>query len=69
MMQLDQQSRWQSWLRMLAVDIRPVHESPRSTGPTRLGVSDWCHSAMDGSTSIATDATPLNVGRTHEDTP
>jgi hypothetical protein len=69
MMQPDQQSRWQSWLRMLAADIRPVHESSRSTGPARLGVSDWCHSAIDGSTSNATAATPPNVGRAHEDTP
>jgi hypothetical protein len=38
MMQLDPQSRWQSWMRMLALDIRPVHEpGPSTAGGTRLG--------------------------------
>jgi hypothetical protein len=30
MMQLDRQSRWQSWMRMLAVGIRAVDEPARS---------------------------------------
>jgi hypothetical protein len=51
MMQLDQQSRWQSWMRMLAVDIRSVPESA-STGS---GVSAWCHAGMEGSASLAAE--------------
>ena len=67
MMQLDRQSRWQSWMRMLVVGIRAVDEPARSIGFTKWGVSDWCYSAIDGSTSIAAERYPLNVGRTHED--
>jgi hypothetical protein len=32
MMQLNRQSRWQSWMRMLAVGIRAVDEPARSIG-------------------------------------
>jgi hypothetical protein len=54
MMQLDPQSRWQSWMRMLALDIRPVHEPrPSTAGSTRLEFSDGCDAATDGSTLIA----------------
>jgi hypothetical protein len=53
MMQLDQQSRWQSWMRMLAVGIRAVDEPARSIDFTKWGVSDWRYLAIDGSTSIA----------------
>lgn len=52
MMQLNQQSKWQSWMRMLAIDIRPAYESARSTGSTRLSVSGWCDTAIAGSASI-----------------
>jgi hypothetical protein len=44
MIQHDQQSRWKAWMRMLAVDIRPVSMSmlkkstSLSTGVTRPGV-------------------------------
>jgi hypothetical protein len=55
MMQLDRQSRWQSWMRMLAVGIRAVDEPTRSISFTKWGVSDWYYSAIDGSTSIATE--------------
>ena len=55
MMQLDRQSRWQSWMRMLAVGIRPVDQPARSIGLAKWGVADWCNSAIDGSTSIATE--------------
>jgi len=34
MMQLDQQSRWQSWMRMLAVNVQSVPESASLVGPT-----------------------------------
>jgi len=54
MMQLDPQSRWQSWMRMLALDCRPVHErGPSTAGGTRLGFSYWRDAATDGSTLIA----------------
>jgi hypothetical protein len=54
MMQLDPQSRWQSWMRILALDIRPVHEpKPSTAGCTRLQFSDWRGAATDGSASIA----------------
>ena len=53
MMQLDQQSRWQSWMRMLAVDIRSLPESASLIGSTGSGVSAWCHAAMEGSASLA----------------
>jgi hypothetical protein len=45
MIQYDQQSRWKVWMRMLAVDIRPISISilrkptSFSTGVTRPGVS------------------------------
>ena len=55
MMQLDRQSRWQSWMRMLAVGIRTVDEPTRSIGFAKWGVSDWCYSGIDRSTSIATE--------------
>ncbi len=54
MMQLDQQSRWQSWMRMLAVGIRPAQESARSWVP-RSGVSHGSYSVADGGTLIATE--------------
>jgi hypothetical protein len=44
MIQHDQQSRWKAWMRMLAVDIRPISMSmlrkstSLSTGVTRPGV-------------------------------
>lgn len=54
MMQLDPQSRWQSWMRILALDIRPVHEpGPSTAGCARLEISDWRDAATAGSTSIA----------------
>ena len=54
MMQLDPQSRWQSWMRMLALNFRPVHErEPSTAGGTRLGFSHWRDAATDGSTLIA----------------
>jgi hypothetical protein len=55
MMPLDRHSRWQSWMRMLAVGIRAVDEPTRSIGFTKWGVADGCYSAIDGSTSIATE--------------
>jgi hypothetical protein len=49
MMRLDQQSRWQSWMRMLALDIRPVNEPrPSTAGSTRLDFFDWRGAATDG---------------------
>jgi hypothetical protein len=54
MMQLDQQSRWQSWMKMLALDIRQVNElRPSTAGSTRLDFFDWRGAATDGSTLIA----------------
>jgi len=54
MMQLDPQSRWQSWMRMRALDIRPVREpGPLIAGCRRLEFSDWRDSATDGSALIA----------------
>ena len=53
MMQLDQQSRWQSWMRMLAVDIQSVPGSASSIGFTGSGVSTWCHVAIEGGTLLA----------------
>jgi hypothetical protein len=48
MMQLDPQSRWQSWMKMHALDIRPVHErGPSTAGCTRLEFSDWRHAVTD----------------------
>jgi hypothetical protein len=55
MMQLNQQSRWQSWMRMLAVHIQSVPESASLIGPTGSGVSAWCHAAMEGSASLAAE--------------
>jgi hypothetical protein len=64
-MQLDQQSRWQSWMRMLAVDIQSVTGSASWIGSTESGVSAWCHAAIEGSTLLAAElkATFLNVGK------
>jgi hypothetical protein len=55
MLQLDLESRWQSWMRMLAVDIQSVHESAPSTDCRNLGASVWCHAATDGSTPLAAE--------------
>jgi hypothetical protein len=64
-MQLDQQSRWQSWMRMLAVDIQSVPESASLIGFTGSSASAGCHAAIEGSTSLAAalKASFLNVGR------
>jgi hypothetical protein len=69
-MQLDQKSRWQTWMRMLAVDIQSVPGSASSIGPTGSGVYRWCHTAIEGSTLLAAElkATFLNVGRSNENT-
>lgn len=48
------QSRWQSWMRMLAVGIRAVDEPARSIGFTKCGVSDG--SASVAATRISADA-------------
>jgi hypothetical protein len=53
MMQLDPQSRWQSWMRILALDIRSVHEPGPFAGCTRLGFSDWRDATTDGRSLIA----------------
>lgn len=54
MMRLDQQSRWQSWMRTLALDIRPVNEPrPSTAGSGRLDFFDWRGAATVGSTLIA----------------
>jgi hypothetical protein len=68
-MQLGQQSRWQSWMRMLAVDIQSIPGCASSIGFTGSGVSAWCHAA-ERSTSLASElkATFLNVGRSNENT-
>jgi hypothetical protein len=55
MMQLDLESRWQSWMRMIALDIQSVHESAPSTGSRSWGGSVWCHATTDGSTPLATE--------------
>jgi hypothetical protein len=68
MMQLDQQSRWQSWMRMLALDIRPMHESATSAGSARLRVSDWCEAAIAQRTLIATERYPLEPRKVYEGT-
>jgi hypothetical protein len=47
MMQLDQISRWQSYLRMLAAGIGPAEESVQSWIP-RNEVSDAGHAFADG---------------------
>jgi hypothetical protein len=69
-MQLDQQSRWQSWMRMLAVDIQSAPESASLIGSAGSGVSAWRHAAIEGSTLLAAElkATFLNVGRSNENT-
>jgi hypothetical protein len=53
--QLDQQSRWQSWMRMLAVEFQSVPGSASSIGSTGSGVCTWCHAAIEGSTSLAAE--------------
>jgi len=53
MMQLDPQSRWQSWMRILALDIRPAHEPGPFAGCTRLDFSDWRNATTDGRSLIA----------------
>ncbi len=55
MMQLDQQSRWQSWMRMLAVDIQSVPGSASSIGSAGSGVSASCHAVIEGSTLPAAE--------------
>jgi hypothetical protein len=69
-MQLDHQSKWQSWMRMLAVDIQSAPESASLIGATGSGVSAWCQAAIEESTSPASElkATFLNVGRSNENT-
>jgi hypothetical protein len=66
MMQHNLQSRWQSWMRMLAADIQSVHESALWTGSRRLGVSAWCHAPTDESTSLATERYFFCVRRLYE---
>jgi hypothetical protein len=40
MIQHDQQSRWKSWMRMLAVDIQPISTSmPRNSPSLSIGVT------------------------------
>ena len=52
-MQLDPQSRWQSWMRMRALDIRPVRgPGPLIAGCTRLEFSDWRGIAGAGRLSV-----------------
>jgi hypothetical protein len=51
-MQLNQQSRWQSWMRMLALDIRPLHDSARSVGSPLLAVFVDHDATTNGRTSI-----------------
>ena len=54
MMQLDQQSRWQYWMRMLARGLQTAHQPmPSTAGCTRLAVSDWHEASIDRSTSLA----------------
>lgn len=65
MMQFDRQSRWQSWMRMLAVGIRAVDEPAQSIGFTK---KSGAIRPMMGPLPSPLNATPLNVGRTHEDT-
>jgi hypothetical protein len=53
MMAFEQHSRWRSWMRTLALDIRHAHESARSARSKGLRVSDWRHAAVRGSVAIA----------------
>ncbi len=65
MTQLNQQSRWQSWMRMLSVYIQSVPESASLIGPAGSDVSAGWHAAIEGSTSLGPELTGtfLNVGR------
>jgi hypothetical protein len=67
MMQLDRQSRWQSWMRMLAVGLGTAQESARSRVP-RKWVSVGAIRPLIGALRWPLNATSLNVGRTYEDT-
>jgi len=62
---LDQQSRWQSWMRILAVTIQSAPQSAPSIGSAGSGVSARCYAAMEGRTSLAIElkATFPNVRR------
>lgn len=54
MMQLGQQSKWQSWMRMLALNIQPAHEPRLSTARLKKFVFfDWRSAATDEKVSIA----------------
>ncbi len=53
MMPLEQYARWQSWMRTLALDIRPAQGSARSARTKGLRVSDWRGAAVRGSVSTA----------------
>ncbi len=70
MIQLDQQSRWQSWMRVLAVDIHSVPESDSLIGFTGSRASAWRHAAIKGRTSLAIEpkSTSINAGRSNEST-
>jgi hypothetical protein len=60
MIQHDQQSRWKSWMRMLAVDIRPISMSmlrestSLSIGVTKPGVLSAAMRASVGAPRFAT---------------
>jgi hypothetical protein len=60
MMQLDQQSRWQSWMRMLAVDIQSLPESASLIGSTDrvfpLAINGWNGQPVPGLAPAAKQA-------------
>lgn len=55
MMQFRQQSRWQSWMHMLAVDIRLIGISVPSVRSTRMAVLPDRQTAISGSASMELD--------------
>ena len=66
MIQLAQRSRWQSWMRMLALDTPPAHESARSIGSGRLGACGRRGTATAAVIIASSHDLPLNLGSHHE---
>lgn len=62
MMQLGQQSRWQSWMRMLALNIRPAHEPRLSTAEfTTLALSIGAGQPLIGTFRLPLDAIQISM--------
>ena len=67
MMHLDQQSRWRSWMRILAVTIQSAPASAPLIGSVGSGVSAPCHAAMEGRTSLTIELKATSKrGRSNE---